>query len=75
MRQNGSLRRPPMRMLAIEEKARVGRPANPESRRMHVWVEPTVKRRIVRAAEKHGVPLQQVVGTALREYLTKLKMK
>jgi len=42
---------------------------------MHVWVEPTVKRRIVRAAEKHGMPLQEVVGTALRQYLTKLRVK
>jgi hypothetical protein len=42
---------------------------------MHVWVEPTVKRRIVRAAVRHGVPLQEVVGTALREYLTKLRVK
>jgi predicted HicB family RNase H-like nuclease len=64
-----------MRMLAAEEKGRVGRPANPESRRMHVWVEPAVKRRIVRAAVRNGVPLQEVVGTALREYLTKLRVK
>jgi len=64
-----------MKMLATDEKGRVGRPANPESRRMHVWVEPTVKRRIVRAAEKHGMPLQEVVGTALRQYLTRLRVK
>jgi hypothetical protein len=64
-----------MRMLAIEEKRRVGRPANPESRRMHVWVDSTVKRRIVRCAVKHGLPLHEVVDSALRQYLTKLKLK
>jgi hypothetical protein len=64
-----------MRMLAMDEKRRVGRPANPESRRMHVWVDSTVKRRIVRYTLKHGVPLHEVVATALRQYLTKRKVR
>src|SRR5207244_126949 len=66
--------RPSMRILAMDEKRRVGRPANPESRRMHVWINSTVKRRIVRCAVQNGLPLHELVDTALRQYLTRRRM-
>lgn len=64
-----------MRIVAMDGKRRIGRPANPQSRRMHVWVDPTVKRRIIRCAVERGVSLRAVVDTALRQYLTRLRMK
>ncbi len=65
-----------MRMPAMtDEKRRVGRPANPLSRRMHVWVDSTVKRRIVRCAVENGLPLHELVDTALRQYLTKRRVR
>jgi predicted HicB family RNase H-like nuclease len=64
-----------MRMLAMEEKRRVGRPANPLSRRMHVWVDSTVKRRIVRCAVQNGLPLHELVDTALRQYLVRRRVR
>src|SRR5207249_9975033 len=49
--------RPSMRILAMDEKRRVGRPANPESRRTHVRINSTGTRRIGRCAAQHGLPL------------------
>jgi len=42
---------------------------------MHVWVDSTVKRRIVRFAVENGLPLHELVDTALRQYLTRRRVR
>jgi hypothetical protein len=46
-----------------------GRPANPVAKRMHVVIDPDVKRRVIIAAANLGIPFHKVLDLALRRYL------
>jgi len=48
---------------------RGGRPANPRAKRMHVVVDPDLKRRMLIAAANLGLPFHKVLDLALRRYL------
>ena len=48
-----------------------GRPVNPRASRMHVQIDPDLKRRTIICAANDGIPFHQVLDTALRGYLDK----
>jgi len=50
---------------------RGGRPINPTLARLHVRLDPALKRRLAIAAATDGVAVHQVLAAALRAYLTK----
>ena len=52
-----------------------GRPVNPRAPRMHVRIEPDLKRRAIICAANDGVPFHQVLDVALRQYLTKRRIR
>ncbi len=64
-----------MRVPDMTQRRLVGRPADPRSPRLDVWVDSMVKRRVIRCAVKRRVPLQDLVDTALRQYLTKQRVR
>jgi hypothetical protein len=54
---------------------RGGRPANPRAKRMHVVVDPDLKRRMLIVAANLGIRFHEVLDRALRQYLDALKVK
>ncbi len=57
----------------MERRHRLGRPADPRSPRLDVALDSTVKRCVVRLAVRQGLSLNDLVETALRQYLTRYR--
>lgn len=55
--------------MATPRARRGGRPANPRASRMHVQIDPDLKRRAIIRATNDGVPFHRMLGAALRAYL------
>ena len=50
---------------------RGGRPVNPTVARLHIRLDPDLKRKVLICAATDGVPFHKVIDEALRAYLRK----
>ena len=61
--------------MATKRQYRGGRPVNPLASRMHVQIDPDLKRRVIIRAANDGIPFHKVLAAALRAYLSKRRVR